>query len=94
MAWGPQGEYKKTETPITRADLEKKFSEHPWEPLGEFLAIVKDTDILLDVNEGDNHRGASYYVAQRWIGHEPNTEGRRPIGDCIKIILVYSSFMS
>lgn len=90
MAWGPQGEYKKTETPVTKAELEEDYRKHQWEPMREFINMIHYGDELLRVSEGDNHRGVTYLLCKRMV--PPGTSVRD--GTYIKITLVTSSMMS
>jgi hypothetical protein len=63
MAWGEQGEYKRTERKLTVEEVRNTYGDGSWEDGTWFLEAIRDGDELTEVREGDNHHGSI-----RWIG--------------------------
>jgi hypothetical protein len=85
MAWQPDTKWERKEFPLTIDEVKQKHEKHPWQPMADFIACYKDGDELTRVEEGNNNRGAEYYLGTRM-------EGGRPTG--FKYSLVVASYMS
>lgn len=94
MAWGPQGETKREERPVTKEELEAEAIKKGNNDLARFAASIQEGDEVYFESESNNHRGYSRYRGHSmipYVGGDGNTYTRT---GSFHYTYTISSFMS
>lgn len=61
MSWGPDGETKREDRPLTIEELNKRLAKHDWPGLRRFVSMIEPGDVVTYHSESNRNRGRVWY---------------------------------